>query len=546
MKALCTTLMIAFVVSSMLTLALRSHSSGATTDGNDSGVISSTATGLQFSDQTIAANLMFSHTTYAQTELNMMISGAAVGDFNNDGWDDLFVLGGGVVSDALFINQGDGTYTDQAPKWGVAIRQRGAGVAVADYNNDGWQDLFITSHGISETAAVGYHRLYKNNQGVDFVDVATEAGVNLSSSSLVDGFGSTFGDYDLDGDLDLFVTGWRSGGKGNRLFRNNRDGTFTDITENAGPFNNGLRGFSPCFADMDGDRYPELLVAGDFNSSRYFVNNRDGTFTDQSLSAGIKLPAYGMGSALGDFNNDGFIDWYITSIYRSSFGGAGNRLFMNQGNHSFRQIAAAAGVDDGRWGWGAVAVDLNNDRWVDIVETNGWPLEPQFKNQPSRMWINQGNETFIDVATESGFIHNLEGRGLLNFDYDKDGDQDILITSNNDQLKLFRNDLVSTQSHWLQVRLDTHTQPALAPNGIGARVEITIGDSTYVQLIGACSNFLSQSEMSAHFGLGTASIVDVVRVIWPNGQSTSASHLAANQIITLVPPQTVYLPFISN
>lgn len=500
--------------------------------------------GLTFTNQTVAANLAFRHATPATTELNMMTGGAAAGDFNNDGWIDLFVVGGGATPDALYINQGDGTFVEQGAAWGVAVHHQGVGATVGDYDHDGWLDLFVTSHGPVEVGAVGYHRLYHNNHNGTFSDVAAAAGVNLTSSASPDGFGATFGDYDLDGDLDLFVAGWQPGEKNNRLLRNNGDGTFTNVTASAVVLAASLRGFSPCFADMNGDRYPELLVAGDFNSSKYLVNNGNGTFSDQSEAAGVKIPAYGMGSAVADLNNDGQLDWYVTAIYKASFGGDGNRLFINQGNHRFVEQAANAGVQDGRWGWGTVAVDLNHDGWLDLVETNGWPLEQQFQQQPARVWLNQGNSQFGEVASAVGLLQRADGRGLLHFDYDNDGDQDIVITSNNDQLALFRNDLAGDDSHWLRILLDTRLSPDLAPNGIGAQVEVRIGDVTYQRTLQACSNYLSQSELSAHFGLGSAAMVDEVRVTWPNGAVTMLRHVPVDQTIRLASVQTVYLPMI--
>ena len=500
---------------------------------------------LTFTNQTATAKLTFTHTTFSKLEPDLMISGAAVGDFNNDGWGDLFVLGGGVTPDALFINQGNGAFTEEGATWGLAVQQRGAGAAVGDYNHDGWLDIFVTSHGITETAAVGHHRLYRNNQNGTFTNVATAAGVNRSTRTVPDGFGATFGDYDLDGDLDLFVAGWQAGAEGNRLFRNNDNGAFTDVTESAGTFNTGLRGFSPCFVDMNGDRYPELLVTGDFNTTRYFGNKHNGLFLDQSEAAGIKVPAYGMGSAIADLDNDGRLDWYVTAIYKASFGGEGNRLFLNQGNDRFSERAAAVGVQDGRWGWGTAAVDLNHDGWLDIVETNGWPLEAQFQNQPARVWLGQETGQFSEVASAVGLTHTLDGRGLLTFDYDNDGDQDVVITSNNEPLQLFRNELTGSDTRWLRIFLDTRALADLPPNGIGAHVQVRVGSTTYHRTIQACATFLSQSELSAHFGLASAVLVDEIRVEWPNGLVTSVQNVMSNQTLKLSAGQQSYLPIIN-
>lgn len=502
-----------------------------------------------FTNQTAAAGLTFQHQTFSQTELNIMISGAAAGDFDRDGWVDLFVLGGGATKDALFINQQDGTFVDEAEAWGVDVGHRGSGVAVGDYDGDGWLDLFVTSHGITETVAIGVHRLYRNVDGKHFVDAAAAAGVQQSSPTAADGFGATFGDYDLDGDLDLFVTGWRPDRLGNRLFENNGDGTFVDGTAIAGGsdagdiFNDGLRGFAPCFSDMDGDRYPELLVAGDFDTTRYYVNNGDGTFRDQSADAGVAIPINGMGSAVADLDNDGLQDWYVTSIYQSDeFGGEGNRLFMNQGAHQFSQQASAAGVDNGFWGWGTVAVDLDHDGALDLVETNGWPLEAKFVEQPVRLWMNQGALVFDEQADSAGLTHRHDGRGLLNFDYDNDGDQDLLFTTNNGALVLYRNELVESQSAqagWVRIVLDTSGRGDLAPDGVGARVQIRSGALTQVRSMQACSNFLSQSEISAHFGLGNTAQIDEIRVEWPNGQVSTLQHQPSNRTYTISPP-TIY------
>lgn len=489
---------------------------------------------LSFSNQTVAMHANMQH----QTPLNlgpssMMTGGAAAGDFNNDGWMDLFVVGGGLRADALFINAQDGTFDDRAASAELSELHVGSGATVGDYNNDGWLDIFVTSFGDPTAEAPGQHRLYRNNGDLTFTEVAASAGVNQTSPSVADGFGAAFGDYDLDGDLDLAVAGWRKSSLGNRLFRNNGDGTFGDVTTNAGITAEGAYGFSPCFTDMDGDRYPELLWVSDFGTSIYFVNLRDGTFIDNTIASGAGHEWSGMGTTTGDFNNDGHIDWYVTAIFDLAIGrGDGNKLYLNQGGHQFIERAALSGVAHGYWGWGTVAVDLNLDGWLDIVETNGWP-ESAYTGKLSRVWLNNGDNTFDEVAAATGFDHALDGRGLLSADFDNDGDQDIVVTSLNDELRLYRNDMQGTGTNWLRVLLDTSANPRVAPNGYGSRVVAKAGGKTYYRYLNGCSNYLTQGEVSAHFGLGSATLVDELRVEWADGSMAFLSNIAANQTITV-------------
>ncbi len=529
------------------------------------GASQSRAQAIAFTDVTAAAGLTHYHDSpvveilniipeeappsASSMDLSMMTAGAAAGDFNNDGWMDLFALGGGLQPDALYINNQDGTFSEQAESWQVAALHVGSGATAGDYNGDGWLDLFITSFGDPVNPSAGQHRLYRNNGDGTFTDVAAEAGVNRVSPDYLDGFGATFGDYDLDGDLDLYVAGWLGDrrwyipAQGNRLFRNNGDGTFTDVSEDAGVLVSESHGFTPCFADMDGDRFPELLLTADYASSRYFVNNGDGTFTDTTDASGTNYASNGMGAAIADFNNDGYLDWYETSIYdevvtetRDGSKRDGNELYYNQGNHVFTISAKESGVDDGAWGWGTVAVDMNHDGWVDIVETNGWPedrLDGRFYGVLSRLWINNADHSFTETALDAGFDHDLDGRGLLYLDYDNDGDQDLVVTAHRDSLRLYRNDLAGPSANWLRLFLDTRADPTLAPHGFGARVIATVDGQQYHRYLDGCAGYLTQSELSLHFGLGDAETVDELRVEWTNGAVTTLTDVAVNETITV-------------
>ena len=534
---------------------------------------------LQFSNQTLTATVNLTHSTpITSGDGAQMISGGAVGDFNNDGWQDLFVIGGGYEADKLFINQGDGTFTDMADSAGLATLHMGSGVAVGDYNGDGWQDIYVTSMGAMGAMGPGQHRLYKNNGDLTFTDVATAAGVNQAAPNYADGTGASFGDYDLDGDLDLFVAGWRKpqvvsgtvAALGNRLFQNNGDGTFEDVTETAVPealsedegFGRGvLRGFSPCFADMDGDRYPELLMVADFGTTLYFENNQDGTFNENTEGNNLGQEWSGMGSAIGDVNQDGKVDWFVTAIYDDDGGGRGdgNKLYINNstvGIHTFSEIAESSGTDDGGWGWGTVIVDLNHDSAPDIVATNGWEFtadgndgDEPYKNEYAKIWLNNGDGasfTEMDAAT-LGLDHNLHGIGMMNLDYDNDGDQDIAITAYNDEFRLYRNDLSGDNTNWLRIFLNTQETPWLAPNGIGSRIEVKVGSETYHHYMNSCSHYLSQSEISAHFGLGDANLIDEIKVIWANGSTTIINNVNVNQTLTIVAEsEKTYLPLVQK
>ena len=502
-----------------------------------------------------------------------MTGGAAVGDFNRDGWQDIFLLGGGGAVDALYLNNGDGTFTDHAAAAGVAWSHRGLAAAVGDYDGDGWQDLFVTSLGASDgPRRPGAHRLYRN-RGVPrdgatatgtgapggvpggvphFEDVAAAAGVATTATPRPDGMGAAFGDYDLDGDLDLFVTGYQYH-DGNKLFRND-GGRFTDVTVAAlGPaLEMGVLetwGFAPAFVDMDGDRFPELLIAGDYGTSRYFLNDGGRYFRDLTAASGTGTGAMGMGSAFGDFDGDGRVDWYLTSVYARTGTESlrnGNQLYLNEGRHRFREASVAAGVNHGGWGWGAVAADLNHDGVLDLVATNGWTRanhqgDMEWLSEPTRVYLGRGVEAggeamvpaFDFVQEQVGLHHRDQGRGLIAFDYDNDGDRDILIVNLSGPMSLFRNDLAGPGTNYLRVFLDRGQSRAVAPDGIGALVSIRTGQTAQHRSIGGAGVYLGSGELSAHFGVGAAAVVDELTVTWPDGTVTALQSVPANQTLTV-------------
>jgi hypothetical protein len=473
--------------------------------------------------------------------------GMAVGDFNRDGHQDLFWLSGGLAADKLFINQGDGTFTDEAAAWGLTDLHTGCGAAVGDYNNDSWPDIYVTSFGApSDTGgAVGKNRLYMNNGGTSFTEVAEAAGVNYTSYTASNGFGCVWGDYDLDGDLDLAVACWRSASQesdGNRLYENNGDGTFTDVTATAlGPSIIDTRGYQPAFIDMDGDLYPDLIWVADYNSGLYFVNNGDGTFSDETAGSGTGLDEAGMGLAIGDFDNNGLFDFYVSSIYWDELPHAGydrgNMLYMGLGDHEFSEEAEARGADDGGWSWGASTFDLDNDSWQDIISVNGWDHEffkEEFVNERAKLWHNDGSGSFTDIADEAGLTHDDLGICVVTIDTNSDGRQDVLIASTRSALQCYENN--TDGGNYLRLFFDTDTNSLLAPDGFHTRTETTIGKQTLHHMMHSSPSYLGTGELSIHIGLGDAETVDELRITWARGQVTVLENVAANQTLTVVAP----------
>lgn len=517
---------------------------------------------LRFSDQTDAAGLDFVHAQTPDHRSGPMGGGGAVGDFDGDGYADVFILGGGARPDALFMNNRDGTFTDRAAQWGLSGLHRGVGATVGDFDADGDDDLYVTSFGPAKSNATpGRHRLWRNDGG-RFENVATIAGVATTTTTHPDGYGAAFGDYDRDGDLDLFVGAWHNAQiPGARLFRNAGDGTFADVTATAGLLVGNTLSFGAIWADMDGDHYPELLVAGDFGSSRYFRNNRDGTFAHVDPGSGLPMPtdsdqwstgkAYNaMGATVGDFNRDGQADWFVTAIWPSAAFASdfwGNGLYINHGSHIYTQLAAGAGVHDGGWGWGVAASDFDHDGWTDLMMTNGWPLTDtvtgaNFANERAYLWRNRGDMTFAQSTKEAGLAHTGEGRALLTLDYDRDGDMDVVILAHEEPAQLWRNDVIGhhapRDAHWLQVQLDTRRNGQLAPRGVGARVTVMAGGVTRTEQITTGGTYLGQRELVAHFGLGRARVIRELSVVWGDGRQTLLRHVHANQRITIQAPRS--------
>ena len=469
----------------------------------------------------------------------VMGAGGAAGDFDRDGDQDIFKIGGSAGVDQLWWNDGSGVFTEGAVAAGLARTHRGTGASAGDYDDDGDLDLYITSLGVGTMNLPGYNRLFRNNGDGTFTDVTTAAGVAYGSPVLGDSFSSAFGDYDLDGDLDLAVAGWNFG---NVLYRNNGDGTFTNVTVSAIDLDmTTVRGFSPRFTDINNDRYPELLWVADFTTSKYLVNNGDGTFTDQTATAGTGLDSNGMGNTQGDFDNDGVIDWYVTSKINiegtHGEGSSGNMLYMCAGNDVFNEESDARGCNYGAWGWGATAVDFNHDGWLDLVHTNGWN-SPNFITDPTFLFLNDGTAHFTESSTVSGITDTSNGRGLLHLDLENDGDMDIVTFNNGQPVVVYRNDLSGPDTNWLTMQFRVPSCSGLAPDGFGTRVELTAGGLTQVRFLDGGSNYLAQSELSLHFGLGASAIVDSLTVFWADGRTSGFSNVGANQRLEITPCPT--------
>ena len=486
-----------------------------------------------------------------------MEGGGAVADFNNDGWPDVFLPAGGTAPDRLFINQGpDGTgrvtFAERAPEWGCAATHRAGGCAVADVNRDGYTDLFVVSMGDAGAGAVPSANLLYINNGPDehgdwsFTERGAASGVR-NLVPFVDGLGAAFGDYDLDGDLDLAVAHWIDFEGNFRLLENDGAGVFTDTThilEDTGGYN--VRGFQPRFTDLNADRYPELLVTGDFSTSVIWFNAGPGESGEfgyelRQKAFGIGADCNAMGSAVADFNNDLLLDWYITNIYYDISDTCGNTLYMCQGideNNTpmFEDLALERSVREGGWGWGTVPLDVDHDADVDLAATGGWSF---WSPVPSRLYINDGTAHFTDRAASADVDFVGFGRGYVTLDYDNDGDLDLLLITNESTARLYENRTPeATANRWLRVDVTTITNPCLAPGGHGTHVFLTAGGLTQRRHIDGAESYLACGQQTAHFGLGAADTVDRLEIRWADGSVTVMTDLPADQILRV----TAYHP----
>ncbi len=452
------------------------------------------------------------------------LGAVAVGDFDGDQWPDVFMTR--IDGPALLMrNLGDGTFEDVAEAVGIVPPAVVGGAAWVDIEGDGDLDLMVTS------LADLQHYLYVNNGFGHFGERAIPHGVALITGEVHVGTGIGVGDYDLDGYMDLFVGDWRPNSvlgdapDHNRLLHNRgaeAPGFYEDVTAAMGidlqqvsdeqgalP---GAYGFAPAFVDLNGDRWPELALAADYGTSRLYANDGTGVLSDVTDAAGLVNDAHGMGSALGDYDGDGDLDWFISAIWQEEGAAAGNRMYRNDGNLSFTEVTDLHGVRDGGWGWGAAFFDAEHDGDLDLALTSGWPTMA-YAADPVRLWRNEGPGAWPDVAIEQGIDFARGGRGLVTFDYDRDGDLDLLVHSNTEPPGLFRND--GATGSWLAVRAQGQAGNSRGI-GVEVRVQVQANGPWQERHIGVGSHLFGQEDAVAHFGLGPGEApLHRVEVMWP-------------------------------
>ncbi len=520
---------------------------------------------IRFTDVTDTAGIHFTHTNGASGEFHLpetLGAGGAFLDYDNDGHLDLYLVNSAAPS-ALYRNNGNGTFTDVTSSAGVSNQGRyGHGVACGDYDNDGYVDIYVTNFGAN--------RLYHNNGDGTFTDVtaASETGDTRWSSS------ATFFDYDSDGDLDLYVVNYVNyrldasaptcfenpafgaaekvrgychpkhfEGTPDRLYRNNGDGTFTDVTEAANIRDPGGmflgKGLGVVAADFDADGNPDLYIANDDTPNYLFYNKGDGTFAEIAILAGCAYSAdgiaqAGMGVDADDYNGDGHLDIFVTNFSYET-----NTLYRNNGDGTFTDVSYKARLGEESYlflGFGTGFFDADNDGHLDIFVANGH-IFPNVERatdvisykQPNQLFRNQGDGTFAEVQLEEQYAVS---RGILFGDYDNDGDTDLLITQLNGTVTLLQNES-ATSNNWLRLKLiGTRSNR----DGIGTRVTLTLGDESQTREVHAGSSYLSSNDPRLLFGLGEQTVVDRLRIHWQSGVAQILEDIEINQELVVTEP----------
>lgn len=522
---------------------------------------------VQFDNVYASAGLDFTHVSGASPARHLyeiMSGGGLFLDYDNDGWQDALLVDGGSLVDAavmrrarnrLFHNRGNGTFEDVTATAGLTHPGYAMGGCAADYDNDGWIDVYLTS--------VGTNTLFHNGAGKTFTDVTRSAGVGGTP-----GFSSScaWADVDRDGDVDLFVVNYVDARVDNQVFcgdaskefrvychplnfaplrsvlyRNNGNGTFTDISREAGIFDHRGNGLGIVVGDYDDDGWPDVFVANDTTPNFLYHNEQGKTFTEVALAAGVSvasdgMPRAGMGTDFGDFDGDGRLDVFVTNHEFE-----GHTLFHNLGSGLFEDVTFKAGVGPATLpfvGFGTVFFDADNDGDLDLSVVNGHVMNspghvrPGAKEAQRRVLMRNDGGRFRDVTSSAGAAFGLErvGRALAAADTDNDGDLDLLAVNNNGPADLLRNG-GAPGTNAVLVRLVGTTSNRSA---IGARLRATAGTTTQLREIKAGSSYLAQNDLRVHFGLAAAKQIDRLEIRWPNGKMPEVvTGVAAGQVVTI-------------
>lgn len=522
------------------------------------------STGVRFTDVTERAGITFKHVSTPEKRyiVESMSGGVALIDYDNDGLPDIYFVNSltvdlvkskGKTKSALYRNLGDGTFSDVTDKAGVGDIGWGMGATVADYNNDGFKDIYVT--------CVGPNHLLKNNGDGTFADVTEKAGVGDPRWST----GASFMDYDADGYLDLFVSNYVAfdfnnlpefgkdktcqfkgvavqcgprgmPGEGDSLYHNNGDGTFTDVTKKAGVTDpNGYYGMGVISSDFDEDGLIDIFVANDSTPNFLYRNNGDGTFKEIAFISGTALNENGaaqgcMGVTVGDYNHDGKLDLFITN-----FDDDYNVLYRNDGRNSFSDVSYAAKVAAVSFpyvGWGTKFFDYDSDGWGDLFVANGH-VYPQIKNFHQRNFVHRNNRdgTFTEVSEQLGapFAEKRAARGAAFGDIDNDGDIDIVINNLDGSGQLLRNDGGNANNSVLIKTVGVKSNR----DGVGARVKVVSGDLVQKDEVRSGDSYISQSDLRLHFGLEQRKKIDLIEIRWPSGVVDKVTDAKVNSMITV-------------
>ena len=517
---------------------------------------------IHFEDATAASGIQFTH-SFGAEKLGSLLESTGGGcvwfDYNNDGLPDLYVVSGKPLENGvhpyplkqtpaipphnhLYRNNGNGTFTDVTEQAGVAANIYGMAAIAADFDNDGFVDLFVTGYG----KAI----LFRNKGDGTFEDVTAKAGIHVDGWSI----SSAWLDYNRDGCVDLFVGRYVKfdpkyrafyaadnypgpldyEGDTNILYHNNCNGTFTDASEKSGIAAYKGRTMGVVAADFDGDGYPDIYVANDKTENFFFHNKHDGTFEEIATEAGVAYGQNGestssMGPVAADVDGDGLLDLWVTdSRY--------NRLMRNNGKNQFEDISASSGISQqtGQYvSWGSGIYDFDNDGLLDILTYHGGLIH--LIPQEHSVFRGIGNGKFADVSEKAGAVFDIKtvGRGACFADYDNDGKVDAFLVNLGAPAQLFHN--VSTNTgHWLTIKLKGTRSNR---DGIGSRLELTAGGRTQVAVRVAGSSYLSQDDGRLHFGLGPGTKVEKLLVHWPSGQVQVLENLPVDRILTVEEPK---------